>query len=487
MSWLLHYILCFCVYISNVIGESVQFSNITNLVNLSALFFNDENIPFQYAPEPRTCYITNYMDKTRNLEYHWLSQSIRNMYEAEPVDAYDAENIYDDYLMQYYNEINTISNQIPFRFQMSQRDFSICTSPKTDDILECYIQTRKDGSFGYIDWVDCHIFYNNNSQSSYWSFPIDVSGEIKGIRELQILCFDDAYFILYSVTYYPTYYAYSLLDLNQNLIQKNVSFYPYSYESNSRRFTLSVNPNDGDNTFLFQQYFTNETNGYLNITVWIDNVIMKYTNINDQQPIYILDDKRYNLNGVQYTVNNRNYSISSILITGSITLPLESNPIWKPSECCYIITYSLMFGNSFWNGYLMIFDFNGNMIGNPTYIKNQDLTYNNIQSLKSISDTKKHYFVIFYNTDKVKEYIRIRDFVGTVYYFNKKKELFELNTNVFLNHNPDIYGSLLASCSNIIAKDTNMILIQARTIFNRSLGRYNPAVFAQSYRLSIIN
>eukprot|EP01084_Bolivina_argentea_P275509 469877_1 len=439
------------ILISSAYSQTVIFNNITSPVNLSTLFI-DVKIPDQPL-QSGSCLMTNYVDTANNNKtYFWLSQSIFSS-DFKYNDIID--NVYDNKLS---NGGNSISGNIPYIFTKADERMSTCTSPLSNDIIECYLMIgcppQNDCSY-----IDCHIFRNKGS-SSVWSKPFTISGNTQipdNFQEIfDILCFNDSYLVIWSmVSKPPVQYFYSVIELNGNVLKQNISF--FGSDESTADFTLSSYTKTVDgvaiDSFLLQALLLTG-NG-----VEISNVICNYTN-------YTVNY----VNGITATLTGAQNAV----VFDSFTAALNATDPFN-ALCCYVTSYWSCDGARC-GVYLSINDFDGT-IGIIQLVNNTDgmtKTFPVIKELKMYNkDDEDHYFVVIYLNGN-------NNVQGTVYNLNDQRRLLKLDTVVF-NNVSTTDDNLIWLCAQVIdnGENENLMIVQSWEIAS------NPAVFAQTYSVTL--
>eukprot|EP01084_Bolivina_argentea_P155155 270405_1 len=451
----------------------VIFQNITNTMNLSQLFIG-ENATLH----PDSCMITNYVDEiNQNQSYFWLTLTL--MDQNYNTHSFTVNNIYNPDMSQYNESNSNISSQLPFEFNVG---FSAagCKSPLTNDIIECYkviFTPNMDPPYFYI--VQCHILYNNQI-NPYWSKPINVTRRLylDVITIVNVLCFNDSYFITYSALTGEVTASiyYGVLDLNGKSIHYDLTLISADYYL---AFQYSLSSTIIDNTYYFTTQWLTSTYRGLKLSNYINNYTNYTAHYVRTSPIeYILDP------GQQ--AGGSLFDIITIYIPSSSTSCCYISSAWS----CHNDDGSKMGNCTVW---LIITDFKAKLVMapvsvtkeiNPFDVYHQTKPRPKLQPLSFINQNKSdHYFMLMYMN--VKDQME-----GIVYGLNDQRVLSKHNVVILINKPSPLVDShgLKNLCSHVIDNGLfqSLLVVESGQVYYKNITTQSNAVYAIVYNLTLV-
>eukprot|EP01084_Bolivina_argentea_P267208 453535_1 len=174
---------------------SIQFTNTTDIVILY------EMLPSGIPNGASFCGISSYIDVISNNTYYFLTTSGNSI----------ISDIYNNKLYQYNNSNNKVlSSMLPFYISKYSYPTSICTSPKSLNIIQCY-------------YNECNIFINSINE---WTSKINIGCNGNTCNNVAVSCFDDnTFFLVYKNNNSVNEFRYTLLSSNGKYIANNKFLY----------------------------------------------------------------------------------------------------------------------------------------------------------------------------------------------------------------------------------------------------------------------
>eukprot|EP01084_Bolivina_argentea_P184872 318840_1 len=177
-----HFVLIIALWITILIPGSskIIFTPITDPTQLKEVSPEDNYALFSTA-------ITQFIDPTDNEKYYYISTT-----DNTAVTVFD---IYDNNLTQYNNQKNAnLSDNIPYVINKNDSSYlagiSVCTTPKSGNIIEC---TKSHTTYN----STCRIFINGLNQ---WTDPFEFQQRNAGSYTPAVgtICLDDDTFLIIS-------------------------------------------------------------------------------------------------------------------------------------------------------------------------------------------------------------------------------------------------------------------------------------------------